>query len=362
MRFVDEYHDPAIASHLARSIGRLSTKPVQFMEFCGGHTHAILRYGIRDLLPPTVTMRSGPGCPVCVTSARDIDRAIAMSQIPGVILATYGDLVRVPGSITSLERAKATGADVRVVYSSMDAVDLAERNPDRQVILVGIGFETTAPTVAASILQASGRGLTNYRVLSLLKLTPPVMQALLRSGETHIDGIVCPGHVSVVIGTLPYEELPVKYNIGCVVTGFEPLDILRSVQLLVEQAESNTPHVVNAYSRVVETNGNQVALAMMGEVFEPCTANWRGIGSIPSSGLALRPSFRQYDAGTAFPIEVEEAPEPPGCRCGDILRGAAVPAECPLFSRTCTPEHPIGPCMVSNEGACAAHYRYADTA
>ena len=359
MKFVDEYHDPAIATQLARSIGQLSKKPVQFMEFCGGHTHAILRYGIRDLLPPTVTMRSGPGCPVCVTSARDIDRAIAIAQMPNVILATYGDLVRVPGSTTSLERAKATGADVRVIYSSMDALDIAERNPDRQVILVGIGFETTAPTVAASILQASTRKLTNYRVLSLLKLTPPVMHALLSSGELHIDGIVCPGHVSVVIGTTPYEELPVRYNVGCVVTGFEPLDILRSVQLLVQQAESNTPHVVNAYSRVVEANGNQVALTMMDEVFEPCTASWRGIGPIAASGLALKPEFRQYDAEAIFHLDVEDVPEPPGCRCGDILRGAAAPTDCPLFAATCTPEHPIGPCMVSNEGACAAHYQYS---
>ena len=347
---------------MARSISELSRKPVQFMEFCGGHTHAILRYGIRQLLPPTVTMRSGPGCPVCVTSARDIDRAIALAQIPEVILATYGDLVRVPGSTTSLERAKATGADVRVVYSSMDAIAIAEQNPNRQVILVGIGFETTAPTVAASILQASLRKVGNYRVLSLLKLTPPVMHALLKSGEINIDGIVCPGHVSVVIGTHPYEDLPVKYNVGCVITGFEPLDILRSVQLLVEQAESNTPCVVNAYSRVVETDGNQVALTMMDKVFEPCAANWRGIGPIAASGLALKPEFEQYDAEVAFHLDIEDTPEPPGCRCGDILRGAADPSDCPLFAHSCTPEHPIGPCMVSSEGACAAHYQYsADT-
>ncbi|MBE9506251.1 MAG: hydrogenase formation protein HypD [Chloroflexi bacterium] len=359
MRFVDEFHDPALAGKLARRIAEVSTRPVQFMEFCGGHTHAILRHGIRDLLPPTVGMRSGPGCPVCVTSMRDIDRAIAVAGTPGTIVATYGDLVRVPGSHTTLERARATGADVRVVYSAGDALQVAEQNPDRQVVLLGIGFETTAPTVAASVIEADQKKLTNYRVLSLLKLTPPVMRALLDSGETHIDGIVCPGHVSVVIGTHPYDFIPPRYRVGCVVSGFEPLDVLRSIQLLVEQAERGTPSVVNAYPRVVHVDGNPVALEMMARVFEPCDAEWRGIGTVQASGLALRPEFQRFDANAAFDIRVEKSPEPPGCRCGDILRGAAEPADCPLFTQSCTPDHPIGPCMVSNEGACAAHYRYS---
>ena len=359
MRFVDEFHDPALAGKLARSIAGVSTKPVQFMEFCGGHTHAILRHGIRDLLPPTVRMRSGPGCPVCVTSMRDIDRAIALASIPGAIVATYGDLVRVPGSGTTLERVRAKGADIRVVYSAGDALQIAEQNPDRQVVLLGIGFETTAPTVAASVIEAASKGLTNYRVISFLKLTPPVMRALLDSGETRIDGIVCPGHVSVVIGTHPYDFIPRLYRVGCVVSGFEPLDILRTIQLLVEQAEQGAPSVVNAYPRVVQADGNPVALTMMDEVFEPCDAEWRGIGTIQGSGLALRPQFRRFDANAAFDIQVESFPEPPGCRCGDILRGVAEPIDCSLFARSCTPTHPIGPCMVSNEGACAAHYRYS---
>ena len=359
MRFVDEFHNPALAGKLARSIAGVSTKPVQFMEFCGGHTHAILRHGIRDLLPSTVSMRSGPGCPVCVTSMRDIDRAIAIARTPGTIVATYGDLVRVPGSRTTLERARATGADVRVVYSASDALQVARQNPDRQIVLLGIGFETTAPTVAASIVEAAGRNIANYRVLSLLKLTPPVMRALLDSGETRIDGIVCPGHVSVVIGTHPYDFIPSHYHVGCAVSGFEPLDILRSIQLLVEQAEQGAPSVVNAYPRAVHADGNPVALMMMNRVFEPCDANWRGIGTIQASGLALRPEFKRFDANEAFDVRGESCPEPPGCRCGDILRGAAEPTDCLLFTQSCTPEHPVGPCMVSNEGACAAHYRYS---
>jgi len=359
VRFVDEFHNPALAGKLARGIAGVSTKAVQFMEFCGGHTHAILRHGIRDLLPSTVNMRSGPGCPVCVTSMLDIDRAIALARIPGTIVATYGDLVRVPGSGTTLERVRAKGADVRVVYSASDALRIAEQNPDRQVILLGIGFETTAPTVAASIIEAAGRNLANYRVLSLLKLTPPVMHALLDRGETRIDGIVCPGHVSVVIGTHPYDPIPLRYHVGCVVSGFEPLDILRSIQLLVEQAEQGIPSVVNAYPRAVHAEGNPVALTIMNRVFEPCDADWRGIGTIQASGLALRPEFQRFDANEALDVRVESSPEPPGCRCGDILRGAAEPPDCPLFTRSCTPEHPVGPCMVSNEGACAAHYRYS---
>lgn len=329
------------------------------MEFCGSHTHALLRHGIREMLPPTITMRSGPGCPVCVTSARDIDLAIAVAVMPNTIVATYGDLVRVPGSHSSLERARAAGADVRVVYSAMDAVDIAQQHTAQQVVLIGIGFETTAPTVAAAILAASHRGLRNFRVLPLLKLTPPVMTALLQLGELRIDGILCPGHVSVITGMAPYRGIPTRFNIGCVVSGFEPLDMLRAIDLLVRQAESGQPAVANAYERAVSEHGNEVARDIMNRVFAPRAAEWRGLGEVPASGLGLRPEYERFDATAAWRLELPQSAEPPGCRCGDVLRGSALPQDCPLFGSSCTPESPVGPCMVSHEGACAAHFSYA---
>ena len=331
------------------------------MEFCGSHTHALLRYGIRDLLPQTITMKSGPGCPVCVTSSRDIDTAIAIAMTPGTIVATYGDLVRVPGSGGSLERARAAGADVRVVYSALDALAIAEQNPSRQLVLLGIGFETTAPTVAASIVTASQRGIRNFRVLSLLKLTPPVMQALLQLGELRIDGILCPGHVSVITGLEPYRSIPPRFGVGCAVSGFEPLDMLRAIGLLVEQIESGSPAVVNAYERAVSTQGNRVARELIDRVFAPCDADWRGLGCVPDSGLSLRPEYQDYDAALAYHLDIRESAEPAGCRCGDVLRGSISPQECPLFGTACTPDQPVGPCMVSHEGACAAHFTYSLT-
>jgi len=362
VRFVDEFHDAELARTLARRIAESSTRPTQIMEFCGSHTHALLRYGIRDLLPPTITMKSGPGCPVCVTSTHDIDTAIAIAMTPQTIIATYGDLVRVPGTGGSLERARAAGADVRVVYSALDAIAIAEKNPSRQVVLVGIGFETTAPTVAASIVTASQKGLRNYRVLSLLKLTPPVMQALLQLGELRIDGILCPGHVSVITGLEPYGPIPTRFGVGCAVSGFEPLDMLRAIGLLVEQFESGSPSVVNAYERAVSVQGNTVAQQLIDRVLAPCNAEWRGLGCVPDSGLSLRPEYEMYDAAALFHPDVTESVEAAGCRCGDVLRGSISPQECPLFGTACTPEYPVGPCMVSHEGACAAHFTYSLTA
>ncbi len=359
MTFIDGFHDPAIARSISERIARTSTKPAQFMEFCGSHTHALLRHGIRELLPPTITMRSGPGCPVCVTSTHDIDVAIALAMTPGVIVATYGDLVRVPGSHCSLEQARAAGADVRVVYSARDALAIAEQNPSRPLILIGIGFETTAPTVAASVLEASRRQLRNYHILSLLKVTPPVIQALLSLGEVHIDGIICPGHVSVVTGTEPYESLPARFGVGCAVAGFEPLDILRAIELLVQQHESGTPSVANTYTRAVTPEGNKAAQEHMGRVFTSCTADWRGIGMVPLSGLGVRHEFERFDALAIFEVDVQMAAEPPGCRCGDVLRGSLLPSDCPLFGAACSPQRPVGPCMVSQEGACAAHFAYS---
>jgi len=358
VKFIDEYQDNKLARGLARKIAQRSTKTVRLMEFCGGHTHAILRYGIRQLVPKTVEMRSGPGCPVCVTATADLDKAIALSHLPDVIITTFGDMIRVPGSYSSLQKAKAEGADVRIVYSTIDAVEIAQANPKKSVIFVGIGFETTVPTIAASILKAQQDKTENFHVLSLNKLTPPVMKALLDSGEIKLDGIVCPGHVSVIIGSHPYEFIPRDYGVACVISGFEPLDILLCIDRLVEQIEEGEPRVEIAYPRGVKPEGNRKALHLVEDVFEIGEANWRGVGILPRSGLKIREEYGLFDADKVFSVSLKPPLEPEGCRCGDIIRGAAVPLECKLFRKVCTPESPVGPCMVSSEGACAAHYQY----
>ncbi len=373
MKFIDEYQNSELATKLARRIANRSTKPIRLMEFCGGHTHAIMRYGIRQLMPKTVEMRSGPGCPVCVTATSDLDKAITLAHLPGVIITTFGDIMRVPGSCSSLQQARAEGADIRIVYSIIDAVEIAKTNPRNSVIFIGIGFETTAPTIAASIIKAQKNEVANFYVLSLLKLTPPVMKTLLDLGEVKLDGIVGPGHVSVIIGSYPYEFIPKNYGVACVISGFEPLDILLCIDKLVEQVESGKPRVEIAYSRGVKPEGNLKALELMGKVFEIDGANWRGIGNVPQSGLKINQKYQHFDADKAFTdlsLRAEVASrrcgkqrsnlekEPKGCRCGDILRGVATPPECKLFGRVCTPEKPVGPCMVSSEGACAAYYQF----
>ncbi len=360
MKFIDEFRNPRLAHALAERIHQRARKPMRLMEFCGGHTHAILRFGIRQALPSTVEMLSGPGCPVCVTAAADLDRAIAMAGVPGVILATFGDMIRVPGSRESLQQAKARGADVRIVYSPLDAVRLAEQNPSRPVIFLGVGFETTAPGVAASILDAHARGIGNYYVLCLHKLTPPATRAILDSGEVNLSGILGPGHVTTVIGTEAWEFLPREYGVPVAIAGFEPLDILRGIAMLVDQIAAGEPRVDNAYSRSVLPEGNRAALDTMNRVFEVADAEWRGLGVLPSSGLRMRAEFRAHDAARAFPVDVPPSRERPGCRCGDVLRGVLAPSACPLFRKVCTPENPIGPCMVSAEGACAAYYQFGD--
>ncbi len=358
MKFIDEYQNSELAKGLVKRIAKQSTKPIRLMEFCGGHTHAIMRYGIRQLVPKTVEMRSGPGCPVCVTATADLDKAIALAHLPEVIITTFGDMMRVPGSYSSLQQAKAEGADVRIVYSTIDAIEIAKANPEKPVIFIGIGFETTAPTIAASILKAEQKKIENFHVLSLHKLTPPVMKALLDLGEVKLDGIICPGHVSVIIGSYPYEFIPKNYGIACVISGFEPLDILLCLDKLVEQIENGQPRVEIAYPRGVKPEGNRKALQLIEEVFEIGEANWRGIGWVPQSGLKMRSKYEQFDADKAFSVSLKPTREPKGCRCGDVVRGAATPLECKLFRKTCTPERPVGPCMVSSEGACAAYYHY----
>jgi hydrogenase expression/formation protein HypD len=358
MKFIDEYRDVELAKKLVARIEHLSTKPARLMEFCGGHTVAIMRNGIRQLLPPTVEMLSGPGCPVCVTANADIDKAIAMARLPNVIITTFGDMLKVPGSYSSLQQARAGGADIRIVYSTQDALQIARDNPNKSVIFLGIGFETTAPTIAASILQANQEKSENFYVLCLLKLCPPIMKALLDLGELKLDGIVCPGHVSAIIGSQPYEFIPRDYGVACAVSGFEPLDILLSVAMLVEQIEEGKPVVEIAYRRGVKPEGNEKALELMGSAFVVDSADWRGIGMVPASGLKLKQGYGRFDAEQAFPVTLEPVREAKGCICGDILRGVKTPEECKLFRKACSPDHPVGPCMVSSEGACAAYYSY----
>ncbi len=362
MKFIDEFRDSHLSRALVRHIGRRVHQSIRLMEFCGGHTHAILRFGIRSLLPPSLSMLSGPGCPVCVTSSAGLDHAIALAHVPGVILATFGDMIRVPGSRGSLQHARADGSDVRVVYSPMDAVKLAERNSRRPVIFLGVGFETTAPGVAASILQARQQGIMNYYVFCLHKLTPPATKALLDAGEVNLSGIVGPGHVTTVIGSDAWNSLSQEYGVPIAVAGFEPLDILRAISMLVDQIDDGTARVDNAYSRSVLPKGNRTALAVMNEVFETCDAEWRGLGILPESGLRIRDSYSPFDASRAFRITVPPAQDTSGCKCGEVLRGVTSPPECPLFHCICTPEAPVGPCMVSAEGACMAYYQFGEQA
>jgi len=358
LKFLSEFRDAGLAKGVVSQIHRRSKTPARFMEFCGGHTVTILRYGIRQVLPATIEMLSGPGCPVCVTANVDLDKAIALAQMPGVIVTTFGDMLKVPGSHSSLQKIKAEGADVRMVYSTMDAIHIAEENPSKRVVFLGIGFETTAPTIAASILYAEEKDLKNYYVLSTHKLCPPVIKALLDSGEVNLDGLICPGHVSAVIGSRAWDFIARDYAIPCVVSGFEPLDVLQCVDMLVTQVEEGNSKVEIAYRRGVRPEGNPEALRLMHEVFEPCSAQWRGMGTIPDSGLKLRSTYQRFDAECAFDIDPGPTREPQGCICGDILRGVKTPLDCRLFGNNCTPEDPVGPCMVSSEGSCATYYLY----
>jgi hydrogenase expression/formation protein HypD len=358
VKYSNEFRKPDTVQRLLALIRSRSTRPTTLMEFCGGHTHAIFKFGLRQLLPPTVRLLSGPGCPVCVTATADLDRAIALAFLPGTIMTTFGDMMRVPSSTGSLQTAKAQGADVRIVYSTLDALSIARSNPDRQVIFLAIGFETTAPTVAAAVLKAKAEGLENFSILSLHKLTPPAMKAILNAGEVNLSGIIGPGHVTTIIGSDAWNFLPRDQGIPCAIAGFEPLDIVHAIYSLVAMIERQSPQVSNAYMRSVRAEGNRVAQHMMELVFQVEAAMWRGLGTVPDSGLTLRDAYAAYDALGRFPIQVEPGEEPKGCLCGQVVRGVTQPPECPLFARACTPEHPVGACMVSSEGACAAYMQY----
>jgi hydrogenase expression/formation protein HypD len=341
-------------NELAQRVGR----DVKFMEVCGTHTMVAFRTGLRQLLPPTVSLISGPGCPVCVTDSNYLDAAIELCRRPDLIITTFGDLLRVPGSGSSLERERAAGANVRIVYSPMDALVLARECPAKQVVFLGVGFETTAPTVAWSIWKASKEGIQNYSVLCAHKTMPQAMEALLKDQEVKIDGFICPGHVSVITGAAMYRFICEKYHIPCVVSGFEAWDMLKTIAMLLQQLAEGRTEVEVEYSRSVDERGNQAAQRLMSVVFEPGDASWRGIGTIPGSGLAIRPEYARFDAAKKLGVTFGEARVHPGCRCGDVLRGVATPLDCKLFARACSPVHPFGPCMVSGEGVCAAYYKY----
>ncbi|MFC1963253.1 hydrogenase formation protein HypD [Chloroflexota bacterium] len=359
MRFIDEFRQPSFAKALAGKIQKWAGPPVNLMEVCGTHTVSIFRNGIRDLLPPQVGLLSGPGCPVCVTPDREIDKAIALAKDPKVIISTFGDMMKVPGSYSSLNEAKAEGADVRVVYSAMDSLEIARDNPGKDIVFFGVGFETTAPTTAASVLEAKRLGLKNYFLLSVHKLVPPAMKVLLEAKEVRIDGFICPGHVSTIIGSHPYEFIPRDYGIPCVIAGFEPVDILQSIDMLLEMYSGAKAEVAIQYSRAVRSAGNLSALNIMSRSFQVSAVEWRGIGTIPESGLKLAKELESFTAEKHFQIRTKPPRKIPECRCGDVLRGVCTPPECSLFDTGCNPEHPIGPCMVSSEGTCSAWFLYS---
>lgn len=359
MDWLKTYRDGEVTGKLAQLLNKQEgLAPVRFMEVCGTHTVSICRHGIRELLPPTITLTSGPGCPVCVTATTDIDTFIKAAEIDNVIITTFGDLLRVPGSRSSLQDARAAGADIRTVYSSLDALQIARQNPGRQVIFLGVGFETTAPTVAAAILTAAQEKLRNFSVIAAHKVMPPALEALVADPDIRIDGLICPGHVSIMIGADAYEPLVARYHIPCVIAGFEPVDILSAVLMLAEQVQKGKAAVEIAYNRAVTKEGNRQAMAVMNKIFEPTDALWRGLTVIPGSGLDIRPQYDYFNARKRFAITVAEAKDPAGCACGDVLKSIKTPADCKLFGTACRPEHPIGPCMVSGEGACGAFYRY----
>lgn len=359
MKFLDEYRDPAAVMRLRDAIHAAVTRPWVLMEVCGGQTHAIVRHALDQLLPPEVTLVHGPGCPVCVTPLELIDRANEIAARPGVIFCSFGDMLRVPGSRTDLLRVKAAGGDVRVVYSPLDCLKLAEQNPDRTVVFFAVGFETTAPANAMAVREAKRRGLSNFCVLVSHVLVPPAMAAILSSPANRVQGFLAAGHVCTVMGTAEYEPLAERFRVPVVVTGFEPVDLLQGVLQCVTMLEAGRHGVENAYARAVQSDGNPHARAVVDEVFEIGDRKWRGIGTIPASGYRLRPEYAEFDAERRFAVAHVTAEESRLCQSGLVLQGLKKPHECPAFGKECTPMTPLGATMVSTEGACAAYYHHA---
>ena len=357
MKYIDEYRDKSHVLKLAEEIRKISTRPFSFMEVCGGHTMAIQRYGIPAIMPDNITLLSGPGCPVCVSSRQFIDQSIAYARLNDVIITTYGDLIRVPGSTSTLDKEKAKGADIRIVYSVLDALSIARLHPDKKVIFLGIGFETTAPASAVAILNAKRDQINNFYLYSSHKVIPPAMSALVDEG-VRIDGYIAPGHVSTITGSGIYEDIANKYRLGCVISGFEPVDLMQAIYMLVRQMENNDAKVEIQYKRVVKPQGNIKAQQMLYDVFQLKDDWWRGLGILPESGLKPAKKYTMFDAEKNFDVEVEQTREDKGCICGEILKGLKTPKDCKLFGKGCTPNEPVGACMVSHEGACHAYYRY----
>lgn len=358
MKFLDEYRDPQLAQALVADIRRRVTRPWVLMEICGGQTHTLMRYGIDHLLPGAVELVHGPGCPVCVTPLEMIDKALEIASQPGVIFVSYGDMLRVPGSARDLFRVKAAGGDVRVAYSPMEAVDLARKHRDRHVVFFAVGFETTAPANAMAVWQAKREGLPNFSLLVSHALVPPAIELLLSAPANRVQGFIAPGHVCAIMGTSEYEALAARYRVPFVVAGFEPLDLLEAIRMLVAQLEEGRADVENQYGRSVSRSGNAAARARMREVFEPGNRQWRGMGNIDRSGFRLRPEYAEFDAEQRFGVTTMTAQESPECIAARILQGLQKPMDCPAFGTRCTPDSPLGAPMVSNEGACAAYYHY----
>jgi hydrogenase expression/formation protein HypD len=360
LKFVDEFRDRELVQDLARRLAKLSGAPATIMEVCGTHTMSAARFGLKSLLPAGVRLISGPGCPVCVTAQRDLDAFLALGQEPGLVLTSFGDMLRVPGTHTSLERQRAAGAEVRVVYAPLDAVALAQEQPAKTVVFLGVGFETTMPATAMAIKLAAQYGLDNFLVFSVHKTMPAAIRALLSSGEVRVSGLLCPGHVTTIIGASAYDFIPGEFAIPCAVTGFEPIDILLGVEAILNQVSKGETRVDNVYRRAVQAAANPQAQKLLQEVFVAGDAEWRGLGLIPGSGVEIREAFSRFDARGRYAELLNRVPPAPpsACRCGEVLRGVLAPKDCPLFDKACSPSQPLGPCMVSNEGACAAVYRY----
>lgn len=355
---LSKFRNPELIKKIVHNIHQLADKPIGVMEVCGTHTMAIAQFGIKDLLPQSIKLVSGPGCPVCVTSTETIDAIIEISKITNTILTSFGDMIKVPGSKTTLEKARGDGADIRIIYSPLELLNLAKTNPDKNIVFAGVGFETTSPTVAAVLSRAKKESVQNLFVFPAFKVIPPALRLIAGHKRLHVDGFLLPGHVSTIIGSHPYEFLSKEYGLSGVISGFEPVDILHSICLLLKQIHQNQPRIEIQYRRTISPSGNIKAQELLNEVFEKCTSNWRAIGDIPDSGLTFNKNYKNFCAKAGFDIKTRKARAPKNCLCGQILLGLATPKDCPLFAKICTPQNAIGPCMVSSEGTCAAEYKY----
>lgn len=359
MKYIDEFRDKKLILEIAKEIKKIcGSDNFTFMEVCGTHTMSIFKFGLKQILPGNIELLSGPGCPVCVTPQKFLDEAIYYAKRKDFIITSFGDMIRVPGTYSSLEKERPKGADVRVLYSCLDALDIAKDNADKKVLFLSIGFETTTPTIAATVLEAKKRNIKNFYIIAGNKIIPPAMELLVKDPDLKLDGFVCPGHVSAIIGSRPYNFIAEKHNLPCVISGFEPLDIIQSILLLVKQRKNNKAKVEIQYRRVVTANGNTKAQQCMDRVFKIVDSDWRGIGNIPKSGLSLRNEFKNFDIKNLIKPKIGILKENKGCICGEVLRGIKTPLDCGLFGKACNPTNPIGACMVSSEGTCAAYYKY----